>query len=560
MKKIIFLANLVLCAMFVNAQTTQTKTLDLGDDVSVTYSYYLNDKGEEVYHGKMTVTEAPTNNHARKGKKTVTCNYQNGKLTGTFTYSCNMQHFEKYIDKSKGVDYNVSTGNYEVSTMWKKVRDQKENFTVDLYENYLNGDFNISASARYADYQLLTVTGKAQKGILVDGATCELKQDGEVKESYTNTAPNFNDAKYVDYKAGQNYGAGQYMYNAEGIVIEFGYTAPLCSFTLKYPKYTKPYIKLSDIDSWQKYQSGRCTNILDSIFSLESIRDGAAPSNKNDKVRYDLLQEDIDLVSKLVDSLKIVAAQQEQNAKQQRDNRVKEYTELYSKIKKCYNECNGANYEKFKALYGQIECPLYIIKDGKYIPLMLDPNIENLVCNEINKQRNYILSNGTKINLQQYNHYSKDYSNNEYISDQTDVKQYELDALKNYLKRVSPEKIDTLIQLRKNAPSIIAKCKEVALLYTKTSSSASAYRNYSRTNCTSKVTKKPVIYNAYTEVTAYLYEEQGMSLSDLSDANLYIDMLNDFMIQYASEKTKDLEKALTEAKNPEEKLFILLKQ
>ena len=71
MKRTFILMALALVTISANAQTTQTKTLDLGDDVTVTYSYYIDDKGEEVKHGKMTVTEAPVNNNARKGKKTV---------------------------------------------------------------------------------------------------------------------------------------------------------------------------------------------------------------------------------------------------------------------------------------------------------------------------------------------------------------------------------------------------------------------------------------------------------------------------------------------------------
>ena len=556
MKKTIMLASMAFIALFANAQTTQTATKDLGDDVTVTYSYYLNDKGEEVYHGKMTVTEAPVNSNACKGKKTVTCNYQHGKLTGVFNYSCNMQHFEKYIDKSKGVDYNVSTGNYEVHTMWKKVRDQKEHFTVDMYENYMNGDINISANARFANYQLLTITGKADKGILVDGSTCELKQDGKTMESYANTAPNFNDAKYVDYKAGQSYGKGQYTDNPDGLVIWI----PHCTFTLKYPRYTKPYIKLTDVDYWQKLQAGDAKTLLDSIIYLEIIRDGAAPTNKNDKVVYDLLQEDIDMVSQLVDSLKGVKAQREQNEAKQKEMRVERYKVLFPKVRTCYNECNEAEWRQFKSLYGLTQCPLYITKDGKTTPVMLDLNVENIVCNNINAHRNYIVKNGVNINLQQYNRYSKDYDGKEYIPKTTEIMPYVLDTLENYLKRVTPEKIDTLKQLRANAPKIIAKSREVALLYTKTTSTTSSYKNFTRENCSVKVVKKPVVYNAYIEAVAYLCEGQTMSLTDLSQANLLLDMLNDFMIQYATEKTKDLEKALTAATSPEEKLNLLLKQ
>jgi len=559
MKKTFLLATMALFATTFFAQTIQTKTENLGDNVVVTYSYYLNDKGEEVKHGKFSITETPVNNNACKGKKAVSCAYQHDKLTGTFTYSCEMSHYEEFYDQTKGVEYNVSKDNFKINTVWKKVRDQKEGFMVDMYEGYLNGNINISASARFANYQLLTVTGKAEKGVLVDGATCELKENGQTMETYINVAPDFNNAKYVDYKAGQKYTSGQYCYNQEGIVIEFGFSAPRYTFVLKYPRYSKPFIKLGDIDYWDNYQSGKCKTLLDSIIYLELIRDGAAPTSKNANVEYDLLQEDIEMVSHLVDSLRNIETQRKQNVELQKANRLQRYEELFPKVKECYNECEEVNGNRLKALYGRTECALYVSQDGKVIPVMLDLNVENIICNDINRHREYIITNGAKIPMQRYNHYSK-YNGKERINDGTVIEQYELDTLENYLKRISIERIDTLKQLRRNAPRIIAESQKVAMLYSKTTSTYTSYKSYKRENCTIKITKKPIIYNAYMEVAAYLYKGDKMNLTELLEANSVIDQLNDRMIQYAKEKTKDLEKALNVASTPEEKLKLLLNQ
>ena len=325
MKRTFILMALALATISASAQTTQTKTLDLGDDVTVTYSYYIDDNGEEVKHGKMTVTEAPVNNNARKGKKTVTCNYQHNKITGTLTYACNMSHYEKYIDYSKGVDYNVTNGAYELSTMWKKVREQKENFTVEVFDSYLTGNINISFNARHANYQLLTLVGKAEKGVLIDGTTFELKQEGETLDSYQNTAPDFNNAKYVDFQAGNKYGTGQYQYYSDGVVIDFGFTASRCCFTLKYPRYTKPYISLNEIDYWNKYKSGEGEDIGDSIIYISTICDGTKPYGSKKEVRYDLLDKDIEFVSQLLDSLKRVKLEREEQAKFEEEERKKQY-------------------------------------------------------------------------------------------------------------------------------------------------------------------------------------------------------------------------------------------
>ena len=98
------------------------------------------------------------------------------------------------------------------------------------------------------------------------------------------------------------------------------------------------------------------------------------------------------------------------------------------------------------------------------------------------------------------------------------------------------------------------------MLYSKTTSTYTSYKSYKRENCTIKITKKPIIYNAYMEVAAYLYKGDKMNLTELLEANSVIDQLNDRMIQYAKEKTKDLEKALNVASTPEEKLKLLLNQ
>jgi len=559
MKRIFILMALALATISANAQTTQTKTLDLGDDVTVTYSYYIDDNGEEVKHGKMTVIEAPVNNNARKGKKTVTCNYQHNKITGTFTYACNMSHYEKYIDYSKGIDYNVTNGAYEASTMWKKVRDQKENFTVEVFDSYLTGNINISFNARYANYQLLTLVGKAEKGVLIDGTTFELKQEGETLESYQNTAPDFKNAKYVDFEAGNKYGTGQYQYYSDGVVIDFG----RCYFTLKYPRYTKPYISLNEIDYWNKYKSGEGDNIGDSIIYISTICDGTKPYGSKKEVRYDLLDKDIEFVSQLLDSLKRVKLEREEQAKIEQEERKKQYDELFSKVASTYNACIGAEWQKYNSLYGETQCTLLYekedkdktlltllgINEGKTLLTLLDINVENIVCGEINKHRKTIIKLATSINRSYY----------ENIKNHPEAK--DLDTLKNYLSRVNPEMLDTLKQIRAIAPKAINKCKEVASLYTKTSSTSSYYQERSRENSSYKVIKKPIIYNAYIEIAKYISDGiKNKSLTDLSNAITLLDKINDKMILFSTSKTKDLEKSLQVASTPEEKLNLFLQQ
>ena len=167
MKQIfIFTCLMALLPVFSIAQTIQTKTVNLGDDVVETYSYYLDEQGNEVLHGKYSITEKQ-NYNIQKGIKTMTCTYINGKMNGSLTYSCNMSFYQPSYDG------------------WKKGREQKENFTVNMYEDYLNGDININFDGKIHHSQL-TLIGKADKGVLIDGSTMVFKENGKILDSYQN--------------------------------------------------------------------------------------------------------------------------------------------------------------------------------------------------------------------------------------------------------------------------------------------------------------------------------------------------------------------------------------
>ena len=230
------------------------------------------------------------------------------------------------------------------------------------------------------------------------------------------------------------------------------------------------------------------------------------------------------------------------------EERKKQYDELFSKVASTYNACAGAEWQKYNSFYGETQCTLLYEKEDKTLLTLLDINVENIVCGEINKHRKTIIKLATNINK---SYYEKIYS----------IAPKDLDTLKNYLSRVNPEMLDTLKQIRAIAPKAINKCKEVASLYTKTSSTSSNYQKSSRENSSCKVTKKPIIYNAYVEIAKYISDGiNNKSLTDLSNAITLLDKVNDKMILFATSKTKDLEKYLQVASTPEEKLNLFLQQ
>ena len=65
------------------AQDVKTKTVNLGNGVTKSYSYYLDKSGNEVLHGKCSITQTPVKNNDYikiEGSSSLTCNYKDGKL------------------------------------------------------------------------------------------------------------------------------------------------------------------------------------------------------------------------------------------------------------------------------------------------------------------------------------------------------------------------------------------------------------------------------------------------------------------------------------------------
>lgn len=132
MKKIVILASIALCSMLVKAQTVQTKTEKINDETTRTYSFYKNEAGEEIRHGKYTITWK-VNKNDYKVNKILNCNYKDGLLHGRLTYSCDWNVYEAYLSLLGKEDI-----------VWKLVQKNLDNFSVDMYEGYMTGDINVT--------------------------------------------------------------------------------------------------------------------------------------------------------------------------------------------------------------------------------------------------------------------------------------------------------------------------------------------------------------------------------------------------------------------------------
>lgn len=126
----------------------KTKSLTNTYGAKVSYQYYVNENGYEIYHGKYTVT-MNFNDHKYyanasigfitvNGTETITYHYRNGILHGSLSYQ------RKLNTKST---FNTANANLN------------QTYNFQIYKGFLTGNFKF-------EYNGITYTGKATNGIL----------------------------------------------------------------------------------------------------------------------------------------------------------------------------------------------------------------------------------------------------------------------------------------------------------------------------------------------------------------------------------------------------------
>lgn len=126
----------------------KTKLLTNAYGAKVSYQYYVNENGYEVYHGKYTATmnfkdhkyyaNASIGFITVNGTETITYHYRNGILHGSFSYQ------RKLNTKST---FNTANTNLN------------QTYNFQIYKGFLTGNFKF-------EYNDITYTGKATNGIL----------------------------------------------------------------------------------------------------------------------------------------------------------------------------------------------------------------------------------------------------------------------------------------------------------------------------------------------------------------------------------------------------------
>lgn len=156
----------------------QTMTITKASGVQVTYQYYLNEHGGEVYHGKKTSTMTFENYKYWRGydvgfvyitgTETLTETYRNGILHGPMKY-----------------ERKTST-----QSTFGNPRTQDITYDFDIYKGFLNGDFNFSSNGAH-------FKGKAINGIL---EYCDYRTNDGIHGQLTSNPNNPNSLSMAQLK------------------------------------------------------------------------------------------------------------------------------------------------------------------------------------------------------------------------------------------------------------------------------------------------------------------------------------------------------------------------
>lgn len=547
MKKIIFLASFALCAMLVKAQTVQTKTEKINDETTRTYSFYMNEAGEEVRHGKYTITWKVNKNEYKVNNR-LDCNYKDGLLHGKLTYSCDWNVYKAYLSLLGKED-----------VVWRLEQKQLDNFSVDMYEGYMTGDINVTYQGWWTDET--TFKAKAINGVLADDSELVITERPRqlVKEKliYLNDG---KEAKRYKNVLPANTPNTNLQEPSEFIAFEFpsDQYGGMEKYVVNLPRYVeKPFDELTDIPDYNFLISYEGTKISDIAYLEDKIKNNyylSQASKDTLKVRYNLAKQQVK-----------DRQEAEQKAAFQRTNT---YYNAYKKALNMANQLRNSGYPKTLQYYYQ--------SDGNIYPVVTDKNVVNILFTAYNKRRSEIQEVLNSLNLSDYDEIGKIKVKGQYGTFNSKNTYEELTdeivkTMTDYVSRLNdediPNSIEKLVMIREMENTIMDKIFSISRSYTKSSYSGgrvqagASFPKFSDENCKTRCTMKKDMYNAYVEVAAYVYQRlENCSIDEHLELITQFINVAEIMEFNKNAKTKDLEKTLKAATTPEEKLSIFLNQ
>ncbi len=547
MKKIIFIASVALCSMLVKAQTVQTKTEKINDETTRTYSFYKNETGEEVRHGKYTITWKVNKNEYKVNNR-LDCTYKDGLLHGKLTYSCDWNVYKAYLSLLGKED-----------VVWKLEQKNLDNFSVDMYQGYMTGDINVTYQGWWTNET--TFKAKAINGVLADESELIITERPRqlVKEKliYLNDG---KEAKRYKNVLPANTPNANLQEPSEFIAFEFpsDQYGGMEKYFIYLPRYVdKPFDELTDIPDYNFLISYKGTKMSDIAYIEDKIRNNyylSQASKDTLNARYNLAKQQVK-----------DRQEAERNAAVQRKNT---YYAAYKKAINTANQLRNVGYPN--------ALPYFYQSDGNIYPVVTDKNVENILFAAFSKRRADIQEVLNSLDLSNYDENSKIKVKGQYgtFNSKNTYEELTDDIVKtmtDYVNRLNnediPNSIEKLAMIRDMENTVMDKIFSISKSYTKSTftggrvQAGARFPRFNDENCTTKCTMKKDLYNAYVEVAAYLYQRL-MNCSIDEHLEIITQFINvaEVMEFNKNAKTKDVEKALKAATTPEEKLNIFLKQ
>lgn len=551
MKRIIVVIMAMLVPFFAIGQKVQTKTEKINDETTRTFSYYLDENGNQVRHGKYVITWIVNRNDYKVNNK-LECNYKKGLLHGKLTYSANKRIYNAALSLKSKDGYR-----------WILNSQELDNFTVEMYEGYMTGDINVTFQGWWPNETNFRC--KAVKGVLMDDS--ELVITERPRKVFREQLKYFSDAE--ELKRYRNIlSASSPNPNLQDIPEQIYFDFPADSYggwesyIIKLPRYVdKPYDRLGDIEEYvflTTYQG----NDMNAISRLdEKIIQSYYLSSES----RDTLHEQYVLARQRIND---IVAEEERMLQQKKDV----YQNAYSKA-----ETIAKEFQNRKCWLGTVQ-NLYT-SEGYVYPVVVDTSVKNLLYDGYYKVQKDISDDVYNLKWSEYDYkgkikgkrevqYTFGISKSEIVYEEMtdEIVKTMTDYLQLLIDSDVSGRTKKLTDLCMLENGIIEKMYSITNNYTKSTYSggkiyagSNSIPKFYNSNCTTKVVSKKKLYNAYTEVAAYIYQQLSQcTLDEHIELMSKFSKVVDVMHQGIKSSTKDVEKALKNASTPEEKLNAFL--
>ena len=242
MKRTFILMALALATISASAQTTQTKTEKINQTTTRTYSYYVNEQGEEIRHGKYTIVWKE-NRDDYKVNKTLNCNYKDGLLHGRLTYSCDWNVYKAY--------FTLAT---DKEVRWVLSDKMLDNFSVDMFNGYMTGEINVTYQGPWGVEN--NFCAHAINGILIDDSELVITERSRqlVQEELRYIGESSEVKRYKNILPANTPNAN--LQEIKGYFIMFDFPSDnnggMEKYIVNLPRYVdNPYDNLKDIPEYQ---------------------------------------------------------------------------------------------------------------------------------------------------------------------------------------------------------------------------------------------------------------------------------------------------------------------